>query len=138
MSEGKEQLVMKIKRRRQRYYIFGLIISSGLIIAGIMGYMLEGPTEMGYNSLQSSILLTFAILLLFLVPTRDLRRAEAIVIFASERGGTLRIEEVRQNLGLPDAKTLSLLGWMQKQKMVEKIETTNRWVFPLLRKREES
>ncbi len=138
MNNKIDDPIKKVKRRRQRYFIFGGITSIGLMVAGIWGYLLFGPTEQGFNSLQSSILLTFAVLLLFLIPTRDMRRAENILILASESGGTLQIEDVRKKLGIPADKTTALLMWMQKHKMVEKKESTNRWVFPFYRKGSEN
>jgi len=73
-------------------------------------------------------------MLLFLVPTRDMRRAEAIIVIASEHGGTLKVDMVRQETGLPENKIVQLLDWMVKQGMAEKREQTNRWVFPELRR----
>jgi MFS family permease len=134
MSQGLELLTGKIRRRRYRYYTFGAITIIALALAGITGYMIFGATDEGWASVQSSLFLSFAILLLFLIPTRDMRRAEAIVILASEHGGTLKVETVRQELGLPVDKILALLGWMKKQKMAEQREQTDRWVFPELRR----
>jgi MFS family permease len=134
MSQGLELLTGKIRRRRYRYYTFGAITIIALALAGITGYMIFGATDEGWTSVQSSLFLSFAILLLFLVPTRDMRRAEAIVVLASEHGGTLKVETVRQELGLPEDKILALLGWMKKQKMAEQREQTDRWVFPELRR----
>ncbi|MFX0107431.1 MAG: hypothetical protein ACFE7R_04040 [Candidatus Hodarchaeota archaeon] len=134
MSQGLELLTGKIRRRRRRYQIFAVIIIFALVLTGITGFMIYGATEPGFSSLQSSLFLTFAILLLFLIPTRDMRRAESIIRLAAEHGGSLQVETVRKKLGLPDEKTLALLGWMEKQKMAEKREMTERWVFPELRK----
>ncbi|MFW9849635.1 MAG: hypothetical protein ACFFF4_10850 [Candidatus Thorarchaeota archaeon] len=137
MTDKAETLLKKIRRRRNMYYAFGIFVSIALMIAGYLGWILQEGTEAGFNSIQSSVLLTFAMLLLVLVPTRDLRRIEAIIYLAEQRGGTLKVEEIRKNIGLPDDKAVSLLVWMQKKKMVEKVETTNRWIFPELRKKDE-
>ncbi|MHA2302860.1 MAG: hypothetical protein ACXACD_18090 [Candidatus Thorarchaeota archaeon] len=134
MAQGLENLTGKIQRRKKRYQIYMLITVVALMLAGLTGYIIYGPTEPGFNSIQSSLFLTFAILLLFLVPTRDMRRAEAIINLASEHGGSLQAETVRKRLGLPDEKAVALLDWMVKQKMAEKREKTDRWVFPELRK----
>jgi MFS family permease len=134
MSQGLELLTGKVRRRRYRYYTFGIITIIALALAGITGFMIYGETEAGWASIQSSLFLSFAILLLFLVPTRDMRRVEAIIVLASEHGGTLKVETVRQELGLPEDKILALLGWMKKQKMVDQREQTDRWVFPELRR----
>ncbi|KXH76574.1 MAG: hypothetical protein AM326_02265 [Candidatus Thorarchaeota archaeon SMTZ-45] len=134
MSQGLELLTGKIRRRRRRYQIFAVITIVALVLAGITGFLIYGATEPGFSSVQSSLFLTFAILLLFLIPTRDMRRAEAIINLAAEHGGTLDVETVRKKLGLPDEKAEALLDWMIKQKMAEKREQTDRWVFPELRK----
>jgi MFS family permease len=134
MSQGLELLTGKVRRRRYRYYTFAIITTVALALAGIVGYMIYGATEQGWASIQSSLFLTFALLLLFLVPTRDMRRAEAIIILASEHGGTLKVDTIRQKLGLPEDKIVQLLGWMVKQKMAEKREQTDRWVFPEMRR----
>ncbi|MFX1368296.1 MAG: hypothetical protein ACFFAY_06850 [Promethearchaeota archaeon] len=135
MPEGLELLTGKIRRRRKRYQIFAVIIVIALVLTGLTGFLIYGATEPGFSSLQSSLFLTFAILLLFLIPTRDMRRAESIISLAAEHGGSLQVETVRKKLGLPDAKSVALLDWMVKQKMAEKREQTERWVFPELRKK---
>ncbi|MFX1482144.1 MAG: hypothetical protein ACFFCP_03040 [Promethearchaeota archaeon] len=137
MSQGLEILTKKVRRRRYRYYTFGAITVIALVLAGIVGYIIYGPTEEGWAGVQSSLFLSFAIMLLFLVPTRDMRRAEAIIILASEHGGTLQVDTVRQELGLPEDKIKQLLDWMVKQKMAEKREQTDRWVFPEMRRKHE-
>ncbi|MHA2140139.1 MAG: hypothetical protein ACXADC_05805 [Candidatus Thorarchaeota archaeon] len=134
MAQGLETLTGKIRRRKKRYQVFAVITVAALALAGFTGYLIYGPTEPGFNSIQSSLFLTFAILLLFLVPTRDMRRAEAIINLASEHGGSLQVETVRKRMGLPDEKAEALLDWMVKQKMAEKRERTDRWVFPELRR----
>lgn len=134
MSEGLELLTRKVRRRRYRYYAFGTITIIALVLAGIAGFVIYGATEAGWSGVQSSAFLSFALLLLFLVPTRDMRRAEAIIILASKHGGTLKVDEIQQELRLPKDKIVQLLGWMIKQKMVEKREQTNRYVFPELRR----
>ncbi len=135
MPEGLELLTGKIRRRRKRYQIFAVIIIIALILTGLTGFLIYGATEPGFSSLQSSLFLTFAILLLFLIPTRDMRRAESIIILAAELGGTIQVEVIRKRLGLPDQKSVALLDWMVKQRMAEKREQTDRWVFPELRKK---
>ncbi|MFW9910704.1 MAG: hypothetical protein ACFFEF_19285, partial [Candidatus Thorarchaeota archaeon] len=134
MSQGLELLTGKVRRRRYRYYTFGIITIIALSLAGITGFMIFGATEEGWAGIQSSVFLSFAILLLFLIPTRDMRRAEAIITLASEHGGTLKVETIQKELLLPKDKILALLGWMVKQKMAEKREQTDRWVFPELRR----
>ncbi|MFW9811054.1 MAG: hypothetical protein ACFFF9_01215 [Candidatus Thorarchaeota archaeon] len=134
MSKGLELLTGKVRRRRYRYYTFGIITIIALALAGLTGYMIYGATEAGWSAIQSSLFLSFAILLLFLVPTRDMRRAEAIIILASEHGGTLQVETIQQELGLPKDKGTQLLDWMVKQKMAEKREQTKRYVFPEMRR----
>ena len=134
MSQGLDLLTGKVRRRRYRYYAFAIITTIALALAGIVGYMIYGPTEQGWASVQSSLFLTFAMMLLFLVPTRDMRRAEAIIVVASKHGGTLKVDTVRQETGLPENKIVQLLDWMVKQGMAEKREQTNRWVFPELRR----
>ncbi|MFW9786220.1 MAG: hypothetical protein ACFFE2_01715 [Candidatus Thorarchaeota archaeon] len=134
MTQGLELLTGKVRRRRYRYYAFAIITTIALALAGIVGFVIYGASEQGWASIQSSLFLTFALLLLFLVPTRDMRRAEAIIIIASNHGGTLKVSTVRQETGLPEAKVEQLLDWMVKQKMAEKREQTNRWVFPELRR----
>ncbi|MFW9910324.1 MAG: hypothetical protein ACFFEF_17350 [Candidatus Thorarchaeota archaeon] len=134
MTQGLELLTRKVRRRRYRYYTFGTITIIALVLAGIVGFAVYGATEAGWAGIQSSAFLSFAILLLFLVPTRDMRRAEAIIVIASKHGGTLKVETVRQELGLPTDKVEQLLGWFVKQKMAEKREQTDRYVFPDLRR----
>lgn len=134
MSQRLDSLTRKVRRRRYRYYSFAIITIVALGLAGLVGYIVYGPTEPGWASVQSSLFLSFAILLLFLVPTRDMRRAEAIIVLASDHGGTLKVDFIQQKLGLPEDKIVQLLGWMIKQKMVEKREQTDRYVFPELRR----
>ncbi|MFW9912111.1 MAG: hypothetical protein ACFFEU_06555 [Candidatus Thorarchaeota archaeon] len=136
MSQGLELLTGKIQRRRRRYQIFAVITIIALVLAGLTGFMIYGATEPGFSSLQSSLFLTFAILLLFLIPTRDMRRADAIIRLAAEQGGIMQVETARKKLGLPDEKAEALLDWMVKQKMAEKREQTDRYVFPELRKKD--
>ncbi|MFQ5833228.1 MAG: hypothetical protein ACE5H4_11030 [Candidatus Thorarchaeota archaeon] len=137
MSSGLERLAGKVRRRRRRYYIFAVITVVALVLAGIVGYMIYGASEAGFAAVQSSLFLTFAVLLLFLIPTRDMRRIESIIYLASKHGGTLKIETIRKELRLPDEKSKALLGWMEKQKMAEEREQTGRWVFPELRRSRE-
>lgn len=134
MSQGLELLTGKVRRRRYRYYVFGTITIIALVLAGIVGYVVYGATEAGWAGIQSSVFLSFAILLLFLIPTRDMRRVEAIIVIASRHGGTLKVETIREELGLPTDKIKQLLNWLVKQKMAEKREQTERYVFPDLRR----
>ncbi|MFW9964443.1 MAG: hypothetical protein ACFFCX_12805 [Candidatus Sifarchaeia archaeon] len=134
MSQGLELLTSKVRRRRYRYYAFGTITIIALGLAGITGFVIFGATEEGWAGVQSSLFLSFAILLLFLIPTRDMRRIEAIIVLASEHGGSIKVDAIQKELLLPEDKILALLGWLTKQKMAEKREQTERWVFPELRR----
>jgi hypothetical protein len=137
MQENLEKLVKKVKRRRLRFYVFAIIIIAGLVASGIVGYVIYGATEQGMMGFESSLFLSFAVLLLLLIPVKDMRRIEQIVVLASQHGGSLQLETIHQEMGLPEKKAISLLGWLEHQKIAEKREKTGRWVFPELRRSSE-
>ncbi|UCE10450.1 MAG: hypothetical protein JSW61_00565 [Candidatus Thorarchaeota archaeon] len=134
MAEDVEKLTKKVKRRRQRLFFFAAIIVFGMMVSGVLTYLAYGPTEEGTTGMATSLVLSFSALLLILIPVRDTRRTEKIIHIAARHGGTVKIEEIRRETGLPEDKIRALLKWLENQKMVESREQASRWVFPELRR----
>ncbi|UCH05037.1 MAG: hypothetical protein JSW05_02440 [Candidatus Thorarchaeota archaeon] len=134
MTAETEKLTRKLRRRRQRFYVLAAIIVTSLMVSGIWIYAILGPTDEAITGLVSSLVLSFSALLVIVVPIRDLRRTEQIILLAAVRGGTIKMEEVRRETGLPKDKILTLLRWLEKQGMAESRDDSRRWVFPGLRR----
>ena len=134
MTAETEKLTRKLKRRRQRFYALAAIIIIGLMVSGIWIYAILGPTDEAITGLVSSLVLSFSALLVIVVPIRDLRRTEQIILLAASHGGTIKLEEIRRETGLPKGKILALLRWLEKQEMAEAKDQSQRWVFPGLRR----
>ncbi|MFX1416596.1 MAG: hypothetical protein ACFFC0_07270 [Promethearchaeota archaeon] len=134
MTAETEKLTRKLRRRRQRFYVLAAIIVTSLMVSGIWIYAILGPTDEAITGLVSSLVLSFSALLVIVVPIRDLRRTEQIILLAADRGGTIKMEEVRRETGLPKDKILTLLRWLEKQGMAESRDDSRRWVFPGLRR----
>ncbi|MFX1603653.1 MAG: hypothetical protein ACFFCK_09225, partial [Promethearchaeota archaeon] len=117
MTAETEKLTRKLRRRRQRFYVLAAIIVTSLMVSGIWIYAILGPTDEAITGLVSSLVLSFSALLVIVVPIRDLRRTEQIILLAASRGGTIKMEEVRRETGLPKDKILTLLRWLEKQGM---------------------
>lgn len=127
-------MTRKLRRRRLRFYALAAIIIIGMMASGVWIYAILGPTDEGVTSLASSFVLSFSALLVIVVPVRDLRRTEQIILLAGCYGGTIKVEEIRRETGLPEDKILTLLRWLEKQKMAEGKDQSRRWVFPGLRR----
>ena len=134
MTAETEKLTRKLRRRRQRFYAFAALIVIGMMVSGIWILAILGPTDDAITGLVSSLVLSFSALLVIVVPIRDLRRTEQIILFAASQGGTLKLEEIRRETGLPKDKILTLLRWLEKQEMAEAKDDSRRWVFPGLRR----
>ncbi len=134
MTAETEKLTRKLRRRRQRFYALAAIIVAGMMISGIWIYAILGPTDEAITGLASSLVLSFSALLVIVVPIRDLRRTEQIILLAARQGGTINVEEIRSETGLPQDKILTLLRWLEKQGMAEAKDQSRRWVFPGLRR----
>ncbi|MFW9944654.1 MAG: hypothetical protein ACFFB7_06620 [Candidatus Sifarchaeia archaeon] len=134
MTAETEKLTRKLRRRRQRFYVLAAIIVTSLMVSGIWIYAILGPTDEAITGLVSSLVLSFSALLVIVVPIRDLRRTEQIILLAAGRGGTIKMEEVCRETGLPKDKILTLLRWLEKQGMAESRDDSRRWVFPGLRR----
>ncbi|MHA2380748.1 MAG: hypothetical protein ACXADS_15850 [Candidatus Thorarchaeota archaeon] len=134
MTAETEKLTRKLRRRRQRFYALAAIIVAGMMISGIWIYAILGPTDEAITGLVSSLVLSFSALLVIVVPIRDLRRTEQIILLAARQGGTIKLKEIRRETGLPKDKILTLLRWLEKQEMAEAKDQSSRWVFPGLRR----
>ncbi|MFW9800308.1 MAG: hypothetical protein ACFFD9_07725 [Candidatus Thorarchaeota archaeon] len=134
MTVETEKLTRKLRRRRQRFYALAAVIIIGMMASGVWIYAILGPTDEGVTSIVSSLVLSFSALLVIVVPIRDLRRTEQIILIAARQGGTINLEEIRRETGLPRDKILTLLKWLEKQEMAKSKDDSRRWVFPGLRR----
>ncbi len=134
MTAETEKLTRKLRRRRQRFYALAAVIIIGMMASGVWIYAILGPTDEGVTSIVSSLVLSFSALLVIVVPIRDLRRTEQIILIAARQGGTIKLEEIRRETGLPRDKILTLLKWLEKQEMAKSKDDSRRWVFPGLRR----
>ncbi len=135
MIEPAHSLIARVRRRRRIYQLLEVVIVAGLLLSGLLGYLMFQGSEQALIGIESSITLSIAAVCIFVVPLRDLRRIEAVIDLASQHGGTLTTEDVQQSLHVPEEKALTLLRWLVKRGMAERKATTGRWVFPELRKR---
>ncbi len=134
MNDPVTMISRRIKRRRYAYYLLEILIVAGLIASGLLGFLLYNH-DTAMAGLESSILLSIAIVCILIVPTRDLKRIESMVELASDHDGILTVEMVVNELNLPSQKVTVLINWLQKHHYIEKKAATNRWVFPEMRKR---